>query len=198
MKRYLIFFISAALLLGGCGRQSVSASLSESVPENAVSVMGRVSAVSGNDFTLALGEYASPQKSAAAGDEGSSAASGSDIGFDNSKAVRGSASEAEVNSAEAVSPMQPSGGEAPPEESAAAGVNAGANTEERAAKGESTRKFVETGEELHIRIPVGTPILYGSLTIDFSQIQADYIVSLTTLTNASGSTVVLSAEILST
>ena len=67
-----------------------------------------------------------------------------------------------------------------------------------AGGGQAAQRFTETGEELEIRIPVGTPIYYGTLKVDFSQIQIDYVISVSTIPDSDGEPVVIAAEILST
>ena len=157
MKQLFIIGVAVTLLLCGCQQKAKEPVPSASIHENAATVMGRVSYVSGNDFTLAVGEYSG--------------------GTSQGTAPRGR-------------------GERSAEREQGAD---GAEREQGADGAADTQRFVENGEELSFRVPVGTNILYGSLNVDFSQIQTDYIVSVVyRLTDSGNSVSVLSAEILST
>lgn len=197
MERFFAVIIAAALLFCGC--QSKSASSSE-LPAviSGPTITGRVTYVSGNDFTLALGEYEGGSGGKADTSDSKQEAPPADItagtadGENASPASDKSGGEAMT---EPSSDSQSGRGDKAPQGGGAGASGMGASPAGTAAAG----KFTENGKELKIRIPVGTAILYGTLNVDFSQIQTDYIISVSYHPTDSGSDVlVLSAEILST
>lgn len=207
-KRWLPVAVSLALVLGGCARFGAPSSSSSSVsslPENAETVYGRVSYVSGNDFTLALGTYGT----ASQGGADAGRAANDDPGAGAEESARGQHGRRSGGSGQAGGPGGqggfPGGGKMPADGAPAgdppvdmpdfAGGEFGAGA---AGGGQATQRFTETGEELEIRIPVGTPIYYGTLKVDFSQIQIDYVISVSTIPDSDGEPVVIAAEILST
>ncbi len=206
-KRWLPVAVSLALVLGGCARfgASSSSSSASSLPENAETVYGRVSYVSGNDFTLALGTYGTAgQGGADAGrpadddpgagaEESARGQRGQRSGGPGSGQAGGPGGQGDFNGGGKMPADGAPAGDLPADMPDFAGGGAG-----EAGGGQAAQRFTETGEELEIRIPVGTPIYYGTLKVDFSQIQIDYVISVSTIPDSAGEPVVIAAEILST
>lgn len=222
----LIFALSLSLI--GCGNNQISASMDESevdIKTGEKQITGRVITINGNDVTLELGSYErnfnpqgenSPKVPFPTDENGQvtgegerpSRPSGQSPGNRPSGQAPGNRPSGEMPEG-FPSGQMPEGfpaGEMPegfpegemPEGFPSRQMPEGtppSNTEGRA---QPNREFKLTGEEVTVRIPVGTPIQYEGLTVDFSQIKKDYILVLNLNTLENGDETVISGEIVST
>ena len=188
MKSVFAMVLFVALLFTGCEATASSSEEASAAPQSTTTLLGRVSSVSGNDIVLTLGSYSGAVKDSGTA-TGESSGSGESAG--ERRGARGSG-DGEAPTGAPPSGEAPSGetpaGEMPGSGESAAGPVSGGQG--------GNVSFRESGETRALRIPVGTPIVYGSLKVDFSQLQPDYIISLT-LGGQDGQTVV-AGEILST
>lgn len=188
MKSVFAMVLFVALLFTGCEATASSSEEASAAPQSTTTLLGRVSSVSGNDIVLTLGSYTGSVKDSGAGEStGSGETAGERRGSGDGEAPTGAPPSGEAPSGEAPAGEMPAGEMPGNGESAAGPVSGGQG---------GNVSFRESGETRALRIPVGTPIVYGSLKVDFSQLQPDYIISLT-LGGQDGQTVV-AGEILST